>query len=99
MIAGNIRQLSNFIERLMILSDPPLITGENARALAQNEATKELPVSREGHFPTLEEAESNLIRKALDQTGGSRTAAAQLLGIHPSTLWRKLRDFDTEIPL
>lgn len=96
---GNIRQLSNFIERLMILSDPPLITGENARALAQNEATKELPVSREGHFPTLEEAESNLIRKALDQTGGSRTAAAQLLGIHPSTLWRKLRDFDTEIPL
>nr|WP_287224429.1 sigma 54-interacting transcriptional regulator [Oscillibacter sp.] len=37
---GNIRQLSNFIERLMILSDPPLITGENARALAQNEATK-----------------------------------------------------------
>ena len=96
---GNIRQLSNFIERLMILSDPPLITGENARALAQNEATKELPVSREGHFPTLEEAESNLIRKALDQTGGSRTAAAQLLGIHPSTLWRKLRDFDTEISL
>ena len=96
---GNIRQLSNFIERLMILSDPPLVTGENARALAQNEATKELPVSREGHFPTLEEAESNLIRKALDQTGGSRTAAAQLLGIHPSTLWRKLRDFDTEIPL
>ncbi|WP_353733877.1 helix-turn-helix domain-containing protein [Oscillibacter sp.] len=35
----------------------------------------------------------------MDQTGGSRTAAAQLLGIHPSTLWRKLRDFDTEIPL
>ena len=87
------------LEVLQSLEWPGNITGENARALAQNEATKELPVSREGHFPTLEEAESNLIRKALDQTGGSRTAAAQLLGIHPSTLWRKLRDFDTEIPL
>ena len=83
----------------MILSDPPLITGGERPPFAQNEATKEPPVSREGHFPTLEEAESNLIRKALDQTGERYQKAAQSLGIHPSTLWRKLRDFDTEIPL
>lgn len=66
----------------MILSDPPLITGENARALAQNEATKELPVSREGHFPTLEEAEPS-DRKALDQTGGSPYSCCAAAGYSP----------------
>jgi len=48
----------------------------------------------------LEEAveilERTLITRALDRTGGNRSAAAKLLGIHRNTLQRKMLDFKLE---
>jgi DNA-binding NtrC family response regulator len=48
----------------------------------------------------LEEAveilERTLITRALERTGGNRSAASKLLGIHRNTLQRKLLDFELE---
>jgi DNA-binding NtrC family response regulator len=40
--------------------------------------------------------EKSLITRALDRTGGNRTEASKLLGIHRNTLQRKMRDYKLE---
>lgn len=53
----------------------------------------------EGGF-FLEEAvellEKSLIARALERTGGNRSAASKALGIHRNTLQKKMRDFQME---
>ncbi|HEU0077135.1 MAG TPA: helix-turn-helix domain-containing protein, partial [Longimicrobiaceae bacterium] len=44
-------------------------------------------------LPTLEEAERDLIRRALAQTGGNQTEAARRLGIARNTIMRKMRQY------
>jgi len=38
-------------------------------------------------------AEEALIREALERTGGNQVQAAQLLGMHRSTLRKKMKDY------
>ena len=45
---------------------------------------------------TLAEMERNAIVMAVEASGRSRKAAARLLGIHPTTLWRKMKDLGIE---
>ena len=47
---------------------------------------------------TLREMESVLISDSLRRNAGNRTAAAKELGIHPSTLFRKIKDLRIETP-
>lgn len=87
---GNVRELRNAIERAAILCDgkrirlchlPPQVVGENSLARRQSESP----------LKTLAEVEMNHIERVLKCTGGNRTRAARILGIGPSTLWRKLK--------
>ena len=50
----------------------------------------------EDELPTLEEAERDLILRALQKHGGNRKATAAVLGISPRTLYRKLSDIDAD---
>jgi formate hydrogenlyase transcriptional activator len=84
---GNIRELQNFIERSVILSDgpvlrPPLAELKSSAAIEPSEAT------------TLEQAERDHIRKTLEQTrwvvAGPNGAAARL-GIPRSTLYFRMQ--------
>jgi len=45
---------------------------------------------------SLREAERQQILSALEQTGWHRGKTAEILGISPSTLYRRLRDYDLE---
>ena len=45
-------------------------------------------------LPTMEEAETALIREALRRYDGNRRRAAEVLGISERTLYRKIRDTD-----
>ena len=45
---------------------------------------------------TLAELERQHILRALDETGGNRERAAAILGISSRTLYRKLREYETE---
>jgi len=48
-------------------------------------------------LPTLEEAERELIRKALQQFDGNRRQTAKALGISERTLYRKLKSIDEDL--
>ncbi|MCD4701782.1 MAG: sigma-54 dependent transcriptional regulator [Candidatus Aegiribacteria sp.] len=88
---GNVRQLRNLMESLLIISGSVIDTGDLPSEIADLpsgetlELHTELPVS-------LEELETLAINKTLEITGGNRTKAAELLGIGRRTLQRKLKE-------
>lgn len=88
---GNVRELSNIVERVMVLSSGLVITEENIR-LAVNTSVKAEPAKGLGCSPMLlKDYEKLMIEKTLAECGGSRSEAAKLLGISQTTIWRKLK--------
>jgi DNA-binding NtrC family response regulator len=87
---GNVRELENALERAVILSPgrvidpdglPERVTARRAEALV----SERTPLS-----PTLEAIERAYIGWVLQNEGGNKSRAADMLGIDPSTLYRKL---------
>jgi DNA-binding NtrC family response regulator len=109
---GNVRQLKNCLERAVILSNngritlaelPPEVTRPAVAVMPgaitpATGASETPPVSVA--VPTtpgsLREVERQQILAALEQTGWHRGKTAEILGISPSTLYRRLRDYDLE---
>jgi two-component system response regulator HydG len=92
---GNIRELENCIERAVIMARGEIIApadlAANIQVLSNGREAQELP------FPSgisLQEVEKALILKTLEDTGGNRTRAAEILGINRRTLQNKLREYD-----
>jgi formate hydrogenlyase transcriptional activator len=84
---GNIRELQNFIERSMILSDGTVLRPPLAELKQSAEAESPGPI-------TLEEAERDHIRKTLEYTKGvvaGAHGAAARLGIKRSTLYFRMQ--------
>ncbi len=97
---GNIRELRNVIERTMILSHDSEITEEDLpeevrdyRELPKTEeALTSFDVSPTGdQFVSLRELEDRYIHQVLSATGQNKTHAARILGIHPTSLLRRLK--------
>ena len=96
---GNVRQLENFVERLVLLSQSGFDTDvfrELFRELMKDPSAKE--PRGEAAFSSLRDAqrssgerETAIIRKALEEAQFSKTKAAKKLGISRTTLWRKLK--------
>jgi len=94
---GNVRELSNIIERGVALARTANLTlADLPRALRESSA--KVVVEAEPAVRTLEEQEAMQIRQALERTGGNRTQAARLLGIDRVSLWRKIRRLGIEVP-
>jgi two-component system response regulator AtoC len=93
---GNVRELENTIERAVVLTEGDTITvgdlpermREPADPVAANLATGELSIKKTARF-----MEETLIRRALEQTRGNRTAAARLLEISHRALLYKIKDY------
>ena len=64
---------------------------------AEAEIEPEPPEDPEEDLPTLEEAEEQLISRALKKFDGNRRKTAQALGISERTLYRKLKDIDEDL--
>jgi DNA-binding NtrC family response regulator len=82
---GNIRELQHTIEKAVILSD--------SSVLKPDDLYLKPPSSFAGSnsFTTLEEMESQMIKRALEQNNGNFTAAAEQLGITRQTLYNRLK--------
>ena len=93
---GNIRELENVLERAVVLSEASVITAdalpghlETAKSPVQvTLATGDLSIKKATAY-----VERELIKRALEQTGGNRTHAARALEISHRALLYKLKDY------
>lgn len=90
---GNVRELENVIERAVILTDDGVIMPEDLpeRVLQKKAGHGSLVIDKPSM--TLDELEREYILKVLQHTGGQKRRASELLGINPSTLYRKLLSY------
>ena len=89
---GNVRELENIIEHCFVLCRGEIIENKHLPAAFQKAADTDYPDIKKA--VTLEEMERIFIIQALRQNNGNRTEAAKQLGIHKSTLFRKLKSLD-----
>jgi two-component system response regulator HydG len=93
---GNVRELENALERAVVLTP-----GEEIELSALPErivAPRQQPLvaERPTQNPTLEVIERAYIQWVLQAEGGNKSRAAEVLGIDPSTLYRKLARYESE---
>ena len=88
---GNVRELENIVELSLIMSEGPIV-GIDVLPQQISEPPKEKlgALPQVNQPPDLEMIERAYIEWVLKQTGGIKTAAAEILGIDPSTLHRKM---------
>ena len=108
--SGNVRQLRNCLERAVLLADNGTITPrelppeiafrvEPTNVSVSYSAPRGESVASFHNAPTtnLRDTERQQIIGALEKTGWHRGKTAELLGISPSTLYRRLREYDLEV--
>ena len=92
---GNVRELENIIEHAFVLCPGGMI---EPRHLPDHLRPKEALLGLTGTATTLKEVEKQLIFEALKRNGWNRLKAAHELGIHKSTLFRKITSLGIELP-
>jgi len=91
---GNVRELENAVERAVALGSGPILhMGDLPSNLQQGGSDRSLDSDE---LTTLEEMERRAILRALRETNGDKLAAARLLGIGKTTLYRKLKQYGAE---
>ena len=95
---GNVRELINMLERLYVLTDEDhiRINDLTIHLFQEHEQTIESPVHTqpvENLEELLEMEDKRSIIRALQETGGNKTRAAQLLNISRATLYNKLNRY------
>jgi len=106
---GNVRELENIIERAVVIAQTNELTVEGLRPEVRdpNLATEmirstegksaDIDLSRGVNFyDEVKKFEIDLIRRALDQTGGHQSRAARLLGLNATTLNSKIKTYNLD---
>ncbi|TRD16000.1 sigma-54-dependent transcriptional regulator [Palleronia caenipelagi] len=87
---GNVAELVNCIQRAMLMREADTIEATHIRPFSATIDPATDPV------PTLRELELGAIRKALAQTGGNVSRAAEMLGITRDTLRYRMEKFELQ---
>lgn len=100
---GNVRELRNVIERAILLETGERIGIDHLFFEPEAFEAREPETTQSSHTPrlrdfSLEKAEKELVRRALDEAGWQKTRAASLLGITRATLYAKVRQYNLEQP-
>jgi transcriptional regulator with PAS, ATPase and Fis domain len=91
---GNIRELRNYIERLVVTSKESMITAETAaRILGRAEKNSVCVTASAG----VNNVDKELILRVLTETKYNQKEAAKRLGIDRSTLYRKLKALNMQV--
>ena len=91
---GNVRQLRNAIENMVVLAGADDLTLDDVPPEIHR-PPDDLAAARLGQLAgiSIEEAEKELIRNTLRMVGGNREQAANILGIGERTLYRKIKEY------
>jgi DNA-binding NtrC family response regulator len=93
---GNVRELENALERAVILTNADVIDTGGLPEKITERRSEPLVSERAAPNPTLETIERAYILWVLQSEQGNKTRAAEVLGIDPSTLHRKLSRFGVD---
>jgi DNA-binding NtrC family response regulator len=93
---GNVRELENALERAAVLTSGPEIGVEALPDRIVNPPAPRLIETTSTGNPTMEVIEKAYIQWVLQAQDGNRTRAAEVLGIDPSTLYRKISRYGLE---
>ncbi|PAV28864.1 sigma-54-dependent Fis family transcriptional regulator [Virgibacillus profundi] len=96
---GNVRELRNLMERIIILSEKPILSKRDlltyfpsvSEDLSTSEGVKKPSLSNEK-----ENIEKQLIEETLKQTNGNKSDAARRLGISRVTIYSKMKKYGIE---
>ena len=91
---GNVRELENTVERAAILAETDVIHAHDLPEKLHNALPTHAAPPVTGM--TLEELEREHMRRVLNEVKGDKVKAAQILGIHLSTLYRKVQRYRLE---
>ena len=91
---GNVRELENILEHAHVLCEGPRIEVEDL----PDWLLAEVGLDGSGEPASLEDLEARFIHDVLERNSWNRTAAARELGIHKTTLHRKIRHLDIDLP-
>jgi two-component system response regulator HydG len=91
---GNVRELENVIERAVALGSGPIVSTADLPSTLQYPTSDRAPEKDE--VLPLEELERRAILRTLRETSGDKLAAARILGIGKTTLYRKLKQYHVE---
>ena len=90
---GNVRELENIIEHACVMCQATRIrTVHLPPELVHNKESLKIE-EKEKHQP-LQSFEKQLIQDTLEKHNGNKILAAKELGLHRSTLWRKMKKYD-----
>lgn len=92
---GNARELENVVERLVVMTDGPVITGSDINAVLYHD--EQIPTQLSAEPPSslkqkLEEVEGRLIRDAYERLGSSYEVAREL-GISQASAFRRIQKY------
>src|SRR6185369_17265318 len=97
---GNVRELRNCLERAAAVSVSDIIDESQMSFLSTTPAASPVELietrSTDGLPKTLEQLEREHILRVLEETNGNRERASAILGISSRTLYRKLREYESQ---
>ncbi len=94
---GNVRELRNLMERLAFLVPGDNVEpGDLAFIISPAQESQGLLVVDQPLSSATDRFQNEYIRKAIARAGGNMTDAAELLGLHRSNLYRKMKQLDME---
>ncbi|MGC1415643.1 MAG: sigma-54 dependent transcriptional regulator [Candidatus Acidiferrum sp.] len=91
---GNVRELENAIERAVAMGSGPIVHVGDLPSNLHYPSSERVPEKDE--LLPMEELERRAILRTLRETGGDKLAAARMLGIGKTTLYRKLKQYQLE---
>jgi two-component system response regulator HydG len=94
---GNVRELENALEHAVVLTSGDTIEPQHLPERITKPRKEPLVADRSYQNPTLEVIERAYIMWVLQAEGGNKTRAAEVLGIDPSTLYRKLSRYEGQV--
>lgn len=90
---GNVRELENIIERVVVLTNKEVIDVTDLPISGNSDSLEDFFATAVSSLPTVGDLEKRYMKYVLEKTGGRKEKASQILGINRRTLYRKEREY------